>query len=215
MRAFIYILTFSDGKKYVGQTRRSVAERLDEHRYDMSRGIKRPLYEAWRAFGEPYCAVMECVVDELNELEIFVIDEIGSRFPNGYNAVPGGGFLPQLDPVIAARIAEIHRTAPHLLAKIRKAQKIRWERMTTEERSAWMRIHKPHSAPHTAEAKARISAAVKGRLKDIPKSLEHAAKVGAANRGQKRSPDQIERIRQGAIRGHVARKLREELRNAG
>jgi GIY-YIG catalytic domain/NUMOD3 motif len=205
MGAFVYILTFSNGKQYVGQTRRSVDERMKEHRYDMARGIKRKLYDAWRELGEPAREVVECSLDELDALECATINRLGCRSPNGYNAIPGGGFLPQLDPEIAARIAETHRTAPHLLAKIRRAQRIRWEKTTPEERSAWMEAVRPHHQPHTAETKAKISAALKGKLKGVPKSVQHIANVAAANRGKKRSPEQIERIRQGAIRGHLQR----------
>lgn len=209
MRAFVYILTFSNGKRYVGQTRRNVSERMKEHRYDAMRGVDRALYEAWRTLGEPSCEVMECSLDELDALECSTIERIGCRIPNGYNAVPGGGFLPQLDPEIAARIAQTHRTKPHLLAKIRRAQRLRWQRTTPKERSAFMEKLRPHSQPHSSETKAKISAACKGKLKGIPKSAEHAAKVGAANRGKKRSPESIERIRQSAIRAWARRKANE------
>jgi len=206
VRGFIYILTFSDGKQYVGQTRRNVVERMKEHRYDMARGVRRALYEAWRTLGEPSCEMLECAVEELDALECATIERLGCRCPNGYNAVPGGGFLPQLDPAIAARIAETHRTQPHLLAKIRRAQSMRWAGTTPEERRAFMRATCVHNTKHTAESKAKMSAALKGRFKGIPKSPAHAAKVGAAIRGQKRSPEQVERIRQGAIRAWETRR---------
>ncbi|MGA7540342.1 MAG: NUMOD3 domain-containing DNA-binding protein [Steroidobacteraceae bacterium] len=206
MRGFVYILTFSDGKQYVGQTRRSVDERMKEHRYDMGRGINRKLYKAWRLMGDPTCEVIECAAKEVNDLECFVIDWLDCRAPNGLNAIPGGGFLPQLDPVIAARIAETHRTQPHLLAKIRKAQSLRWVGTTPEQRSAFMRDKCGHHKPHSAETKAKMSASRKGKGTG-PKSPEHAAKVGAANRGKKRSLESIERIRASASRAWEFRRL--------
>lgn len=204
MQTCVYILTFTDGKKYVGQTRRGFPCRFEEHAYDAARGVKRPLYEAWRSQGDPSTEEAGCSVEELDELECFLIEEANSRLPNGYNAIPGGGALPQLDPAVAAKIAQTHRTAPHLLAKIRKAQSLRWKGATAEERAEFMERIRPRG-PRSAETRAKISAARKGKLKGIPKSHEHAAKVGAANRGKKRSPEQIERIRQGAIRGWANR----------
>ena len=209
MRGFIYILTFSNGKQYVGQTRRSVAERIKEHRYDAGRGVERALYAAWRSRGEPSCETIECSVADIDAVEIATIERLGCRLPSGYNTLPGGGFLPQLDPAIAKRIGETHRNSPALLAKIRRAQSLRWAGTNPEERSAFMRALRPHSEPHTAASKARISASRRGKLKGVPKSREHVAKVAAANRGRTRSPESIERIRQGAIRAWARRNLTE------
>jgi len=207
MQGTIYVLTFADGKHYVGQTRRSLHKRMIEHRRNMRNGVQTAIYDAWRNFGEPFCQVAMCDISELDEFEIVVIETLDCMAPQGYNSVPGGGFLPTLDPAIAARIGDKHRTDPTLLAKIRRAQALRWKGTTPEERSEWMRAHGLHAGKkHSAESKEKMSASLRGK-NTRPKSADHVAKVAAANRGKKRSPEQIARISQGTRLGMEARKL--------
>jgi NUMOD3 motif len=60
---------------------------------------------------------------------------------------------------------------------------------------------KGHHVPHTSEAKAKISAAHKGK-KLGPQSEEHKAKAAAARRRKKRTPEQRARMSE----GHKGRK---------
>ena len=81
-----------DGKIYVGQTQRTLKERISEH----MRGGRRRSYidRAIKTHGiENFTVevIEECsTVEELNEREIFWIRELNSRYPNGYNLTSGG-----------------------------------------------------------------------------------------------------------------------------
>ena len=81
-----------DGKIYVGQTQRTLKERISEH----MRGGRRRSYidRAIKTHGiENFIVevIEECsTVEELNEREMFWIRELNSRYPNGYNLTSGG-----------------------------------------------------------------------------------------------------------------------------
>ena len=88
----VYAITnLLNGKKYVGQTTRTLEKRFKEHIRDFVSGIGREI----RKYGvENFkLEILEkCKnIDELNECEIFWIKKLNSRFPNGYNKKPGGG----------------------------------------------------------------------------------------------------------------------------
>ena len=101
---YIYLLTFSNGKFYVGQTRRSITCRFRQHRADAK--IKcQPLYQAWRKYGEPALLVLaEAPHADLDRLEVSAIAAVGSIDPIGYNLTPGGDFNPSNVPAIVCSI---------------------------------------------------------------------------------------------------------------
>ncbi len=79
-------------KKYVGQTRQSFERSIVEHKRD-SKKSKIGVDAAIRKYGwENFIAeVIEmCLVEQLNEREIFWISELNSKVPNGYNLTDGG-----------------------------------------------------------------------------------------------------------------------------
>lgn len=92
VKGLIYLLTFPNGKKYVGITTQLLAQRISKHRNDaMVRESTKPLHRAWRKYGEPQASViLETSADRLQEEEIRLIKELGTQVPNGYNVSPGG-----------------------------------------------------------------------------------------------------------------------------
>ena len=93
-RMVIYLLTdTTNGKQYVGQTSRTLSERLREHRNEKSCYIDRAIRKhGWENFTVKI--IEECsTTDELNEREQYWIAQYGTIKPNGYNITAGGGGL--------------------------------------------------------------------------------------------------------------------------
>ena len=113
-----------DGKIYVGQTQRTLEERMKEH-YRNSRAsyIDRTI----RKYGVEnfHAEIIETckTVEELNEREMFWIAKLNCKFPNGYNLTDGGegsnGY--KATPELSARLSAMRkgrRNTPEQRAKI-------------------------------------------------------------------------------------------------
>lgn len=90
----IYCLTFPNGKKYIGQTIRTVERRIKEHK---SLSNKCPLVEkAYKKYGSfDYETLIECENDQLDYWECYFISELDTLSPQGYNLTSGGeGAIP-------------------------------------------------------------------------------------------------------------------------
>jgi group I intron endonuclease len=88
---YIYILTSPSGKSYIGQTYRSIQERLREHQKDSSNCVA--IYNAikfhgWENFEKDW---YECPDDDLNKHEELMVEVLGTLAPGGYNLKEGGG----------------------------------------------------------------------------------------------------------------------------
>ena len=123
MAFILYELTFPNGKKYVGQTVRSMDIRFRQHRSSAETGSPLAVHCAWRKHGEPSVAVLGEYddADTLHAAEVKAIADRGTLSPHGYNLGFGGETAPSKNPDVAKKISE--RT------KGRKAP------MTGEERS--------------------------------------------------------------------------------
>lgn len=87
-------------KYYVGQTTRSIKERMSEHYLNAKNGTKNHFYNALRAYNRDnfewsevcfiYDQNIENLHKRLDELEIYFIRRYNS-FRNGYNSTEGGG----------------------------------------------------------------------------------------------------------------------------
>ena len=89
---YVYKLTFSSGKSYIGLTSRTVMQRIDQHRMD-SKSPKRSfaVHHAWNKYGDPTVEILcEASGDELAEAERRAIVEHGTISPRGYNLSIGG-----------------------------------------------------------------------------------------------------------------------------
>lgn len=104
---YLYQLTFSNGKAYIGQTVRNMNVRMAQHRTAANRGSNLPVHNAWRKYGEPSVSILlECdCVEQLHQAEIDMIRDCGSLVPNGYNLGLGGETAPSKTPEVAAKIA--------------------------------------------------------------------------------------------------------------
>jgi GIY-YIG catalytic domain len=123
----IYLLTFSNGKQYVGQTReKNPSRRFARHAQDAARGINRPVSDAWKILGKPLIEILGAYPNsKLNEKEIESIGRLNTVVPHGYNLSNGGSAKAThettkdkirktvaklwADPVYAAHMSAAHR----------------------------------------------------------------------------------------------------------
>ncbi len=88
---FIYMITSPSGKSYIGQTTRSVDQRIEEHFKCLNSCII--LENAIRKYGKEFMRVetlVEVNDDMLDFYEIKFIEGYGTLEPNGYNVRSGG-----------------------------------------------------------------------------------------------------------------------------
>lgn len=116
----IYILTFPNGKSYIGVTSGTVAHRVAQHANRAKNGGRSALYAAWRKHGRPSVATLaEHTTDEVYLAEMQLIAEYQTQTPQGYNTVEGGKNPRQRDHMVKARsakqrgrkLSEAHRAA--------------------------------------------------------------------------------------------------------
>lgn len=144
---FIYMITSPSGKKYIGQTRRSMVIRLDQHKRQngclaICNAIKKYGLDKMRIQ-----VIESCYIDQLNNSERAHIERVCSISPNGYNLNNGGGC-----PTVFSEET-----------RLRLGRGMRGKSLSPERREAirlW-RIGKKH----TRETLTKIAATSKGRVK--------------------------------------------------
>jgi len=167
----VYVLTFSDGTRYVGAHEVSAKERFTEHRRRAASGAKTVLYNLWRSIGEP---LMEVICDASDELELEVLESVwiealGTIFPRGLNFAPGGKRNASSHPVVRAQFAA---------AKLGKKQ-------TPEHIEA--RVAPRRGKKRPPEVGAKISATKRG----VPQTPEAVEANRRSHTGKKQSPELV------------------------
>lgn len=86
---YIYCLTFPNGKKYVGQTTRTVEKRIQKHKAPGNPcRLVAKAYEKYGSFDVE--TLIEVNNNELNYYEMYYIQHYDTLVPNGYNLTTGG-----------------------------------------------------------------------------------------------------------------------------
>jgi predicted GIY-YIG superfamily endonuclease len=82
----IYLLTFSNGKRYVGATMVGARKRYAGHKGAVAAGAVTPVCSAWRTHGEPDLSII-CVVENVSliDAEEKAIKKFNTLWPRGYN----------------------------------------------------------------------------------------------------------------------------------
>ena len=117
-----------NSKIYIGQTTKSLKERIAGHRNAMVSNTNTHLYNAMRLYGWERFS-FEVVVDgiddqdTLNELESYYIAKFDT-IATGYNMAKGGSINPMYSDVVKARHAAAMRSAD-VRERIRKSVKSR------------------------------------------------------------------------------------------
>ena len=86
MKGYIYKYTFSDGKVYIGQTRRSVEQRDREH-FDKKIGKANPkFWEAYKKLGKPDFVIIETIEEERVQDLVKALNEAETKYIEHYNS---------------------------------------------------------------------------------------------------------------------------------
>ena len=106
----IYKITSPSGKVYIGQTTRKLNRRISRHATESGCvAMKRAMDKYGRENMK--CDVIEENIprEQLDDYEMYWIDELNTLSPNGYNLKTGGG-RPLFSEESKERMREVHRT---------------------------------------------------------------------------------------------------------
>ena len=161
-----FIQNLINGKRYVGQTTRTVEERFKEHAKadsHLGRAIRKYGVENFKYGVIKTCATAE----ELNYWEKYFIAALKTKSPIGYNHTDGGDNGFTMSPETRAKLSAAGRGRKH----------------SPESRAKMAAAHR--GVKRSPETIAKMSAANKGKKL----SAEHRAKISAAGRGRACSPE--------------------------
>lgn len=188
----IYLITNKiNGKRYVGQTIKSLSTRWSKHKYEAKTGKwDYPLHRAIRKYGQEFfesCELEKCSsIEELNEAEIFYINFYNSLAPENYNLHTGGNNHIVSEEcrlkMSQSRLGKKH--TPQTIEKISNAQK---------------------GKIITPEAKLKMSVSHTGKVL----TQKHKDNIRAVNVGKKLSDNHIEKIGQ----SHIGKTFTQEHRD--
>jgi len=175
---YIYILTSTSGKSYIGQTIRPIHIRLEEHRKGKSIGC-RAIYNAiqfygWDAFDIDW---YYCPDEDLNKHEELMVEVFGTLSPGGYNLREGGGSNGKHSEETKQKISESKTGEKnHWYGKTHTEEtKQKMSEAQLGEKSHW------YGKMHTEEIKQKISEALLGKTA----SDETKQKMSEAQLGEK------------------------------
>ena len=166
----IYLFTNKvNGKKYVGQTVQTLANRRYKHRWDAKNSKYNSIFhKALLKYGEDAFTlevIAESLAEFLDDLEIFFIKLHASRsHQHGYNMNEGGGGQ------------RGHRHSDESKAKVSAGNK--GKKVSAEVCEAARLFHTGRK--HSQESKVRMSAAARGKKR----SPETKARISAAGMGR-------------------------------
>ena len=154
-----------NGKIYVGQTTRTLQERMGEHlrnnrNYYIDNAIKKYGIDAFEITILEICDTLE----KLNEREIFWIKEFNCKIPNGYNLTDGGrnfsGYIPTQEQRARRSKMQTGRKASKETC-LKRSESLKGHVVTEETR---LKLSKAHTGKvMSAEARANMSKARKGK----------------------------------------------------
>jgi len=214
----LYVIDFPNGKAYYGITSRPFKQRLQEHLALARKGAPYAISKALATYDDWFIAQVLVIapMSYLEELEVKIIEQFRSQIPHGYNQAPGGKLAPST--TFEARLAlSNHKLGTRLSEETKAKLKAAW--VTRPRDYKWSeaerirRMEKQHpramlGRKHTPEALQKIAEAsqrrahrpeVAGDLSPMRRP-EIAAKVAAANRGKRRSPGAIQRMKDAWVR---------------
>lgn len=179
VRFFVYLLTFANGKVYVGMSRTDkqggTQKRYREHAVAARGGKTNPVYRAWRKHGEPEQTIISWHVtrEECAQAEIDAIKAHDSlEGANGYNLMAGGEGL-NAPPGSAMHELMRERVWNNPELRQRTSARLKGKPVSDECRAAHAEyINTPEAKARIAEVakrpetRAANSAAMKRRLED-------------------------------------------------
>lgn len=189
---FVYLLSFANGKAYVGMSRTDARggfhNRYKKHTYVAKTGKNSPIYNAWRKHGAPAQTILSTHTtrDECALAEIDAIQAHDSMNPSrGYNLQPGGQGM---HAPVGSAVYELMRAKvwdnPERRRKSSEALKGKAPPEATQAaQRAWITSDAARSAFEAMKARpevrAKLSAINKARA-----TPEWCAEVSARQRGK-------------------------------
>lgn len=176
------ILNTVNGKRYIGSAVK-LSARWNKHRGELRKHIHHnaPLQQAWDKYGEAafkFLPILTCARSMLYFYEQQLLDKVKPEYNVSLDAK---------QPMLGRKHSEetkqqMSRTAKSLGKIITPEHRV----LLNEGRSNTIPL------PRSAESRARTSKALKGKTK----SVSHRKALSEANMGKKRTPAQIEHLRQ-------------------
>jgi hypothetical protein len=185
---FLYALTFSNAKQYIGITSNAPSHRFKQHKRRSKHG-NTALYAAWRTHGEPTMRVLAIVEErDLAATEIKAISILNTRCPNGYNVSFGGDISPMKNPDVVKKGIVTRRNGSGYTQNIGR-------KMSPEfcQAASKRMLGKKLSE----ETKAKVVAAIRSRP---PQSKETVEKRKAAVAAWRLTPEGIATVEASAAR---------------
>ena len=190
----IYKLTFPNGKSYIGLTKRTLVQRLGQHRRDVEKGAGFLVHAAWLKYGEPIASVLlEADGEELKQAERDAIVGHGTMSPAGYNLIMGGP-VPIWSAETRAKMGAAHRGKPKSLeqrAKMSAALKGRSKSDETKTKMSTAAMARdPSTRPNLGQfwtGKHHSPEHIENRIacrRGVPRSAETKAKISATKRAK-------------------------------
>ena len=196
---YVYLLVFANGKKYVGITTRTVAIRLRAHRSSAGKSNpKLAVHRAWQKYGEPDVqTILQCSVEELQNMEKMFIIYFNSLVPNGYNFTAGGESSPMLIPEVVEKVRRLALSPERIRRNIEVHLGSKRSDATREQMSKDRKGKK--RGPQTPEHREKL------RLAQLARPPRPPRPIGV----RKNTPETIEKMRISAI-ARWAREKRNE-----
>lgn len=190
---YVYVLIFPNRKRYIGQTIRSLEQRISQHWYDAKRKCSLPVHSAMQKYGRKG-VIIESVFSvygeqiDLDATEDRYILQYNTLVPNGYNVKRGGrGGHRSCSEETRTKMSLSHKGRSH-----------------TEEQKTKMSLAKigqlnpMKGKTHSEEVKAQISIANTGKIV----SEETRIKLSLLRRGRCLSEEHKAKI-SGTLKGRV------------
>jgi group I intron endonuclease len=142
----IYVIANSiNGKKYIGQSKNSLADRMKSHKSIAKNNPSQPISYAIRKHGIEafaFAVIEECDNDILDDREIYWIGVENTTLPNGYNKTTGGKGRPfPLDDTTKFKMSASRTGRRHTEESKAKMSKSRKGWNPSESTRAKMRNH--------------------------------------------------------------------------
>lgn len=187
----IYKITnIVNNKIYIGQTIQTLQKRFKRHIRSMKKE-KYPLYNSMNIYGienfkiETIC---ECLVVDLDRMEIFYIQELSTLAPFGYNLTSGGGGMRNPSAETRLKMRNSHlgkKLSPETCKKLSEVRT--GVKRSLETRNKISKSRLGYKITDVAKQKIREK---KLGIKQRPESIE---KTRLANTGLKRSKEFCDR----------------------
>lgn len=171
----LYRLKFPSGKSYIGLAK-SFEMRMWGHKCASGKKNNLPVYNAIRKYGWDSVRkeiICKAPLSEIFGLEKDFVEKENTLVPNGYNAIPGGKFIPSLSKDVAKKVSETKRGTP-LTEAHKKALSLAWKTRP----------------PISDKTRAKLSLAGLGRKV----SAETRKKISLRTRGRKLSEETRKKI---------------------